>query len=152
MPGGNSRNRRHSFRLFTVTQLISKTSTSYRIPEYDQLVTGNKCSMCHSVCKVTGKAQFCFFLQRNTSPTRNSKLNRHHDVPEVLGMLSCSLNLKMQLVSPPLPRSSYVPSSFRFILQCLFWQSVCPSSVHVVATFPGTVLYPLLCSVLQSCA
>ena len=25
----------------------------------------------------------------------------------------------------------------------------CPSSVHVVATFPGTVLFPLLCSVLQ---
>ena len=26
---------------------------------------------------------------------------------------------------------------------------LCPSSVHVVATFPGTVLFPLLCSVLQ---
>ena len=25
----------------------------------------------------------------------------------------------------------------------------CPPSVHVVATFPGTVLFPLLCSVLQ---
>ena len=26
---------------------------------------------------------------------------------------------------------------------------LCPSSVRVVATFPGTVLFPLLCSVLQ---
>jgi len=26
--------------------------------------------------------------------------------------------------------------------------SLCPSSVHVVATFSGTVLFPLLCSVL----
>ena len=26
---------------------------------------------------------------------------------------------------------------------------LCPSSIHVVATFPGTVLFPLLCSVLQ---
>ena len=26
---------------------------------------------------------------------------------------------------------------------------LCPSSVHVVATFPGTVVFPLLCSVLQ---
>jgi len=25
---------------------------------------------------------------------------------------------------------------------------LCPSSVHVVATFPGTVLFPLLCFVL----
>jgi hypothetical protein len=25
---------------------------------------------------------------------------------------------------------------------------LCPSSVHVVATFSGTVLFPLLCSVL----
>jgi hypothetical protein len=25
----------------------------------------------------------------------------------------------------------------------------CPSSVHVVATFSGTVLFPLLCSVLR---
>ena len=35
-------------------------------------------------------------------------------------------------------RSSYVPSSF-----------VCPSSVRVVATYRGTVLFPLLCSVLH---
>ena len=26
---------------------------------------------------------------------------------------------------------------------------LCPSSVHAVATFPGTVLFPLLCSLLQ---
>ena len=40
----------------------------------------------------------------------------HHHVPEGLGMLACSLILKMQLVPPSLPRSSYVSSSFWFIL------------------------------------
>ena len=40
----------------------------------------------------------------------------HHHVPEGLGMLSYSLILKMKLVPPSLPRSSYVSSSFWFIL------------------------------------
>jgi hypothetical protein len=34
--------------------------------------------------------------------------HHHHHVPEGLGMLSCSLILKMKLVPPSLPRSSYV--------------------------------------------
>ena len=42
--------------------------------------------------------------------------HHHHLVPEGLGMLSCSLILKMKLVPPSLPRSSYVSSSFWFIL------------------------------------
>ena len=42
--------------------------------------------------------------------------HHHHHVPEGLGMLSCSLILKMKLVTPSLPRSSYVSSSFWFIL------------------------------------
>ena len=42
--------------------------------------------------------------------------HHHHHVPEELGMLSCSLILKMKLVPPSLPRSSYVSSSFWFIL------------------------------------
>ena len=49
-----------------------------------------------------------------TKHTRKSHHHRH--VPEGLGMLSCSLILKMKLVPPSLPRSSYVPSSFWFIL------------------------------------
>ena len=40
----------------------------------------------------------------------------YHHVPEGLGMLSCSLILKMKLVPPSLSRSSYVSSSFCFIL------------------------------------
>ena len=40
----------------------------------------------------------------------------HHHVPEGLGMLACSLILKMKLVPPSLPRSSYVSSSVWFIL------------------------------------
>ena len=39
-----------------------------------------------------------------------------HHVPEGLGVLSCSLILKMKLVPPPLPWSSRVPSSFWSIL------------------------------------
>ena len=43
-------------------------------------------------------------------------MHHHHHVPEWLGMLSSSLILKMKLVPPSLPRSSYVSSSFWFIL------------------------------------
>ena len=56
--------------------------------------------------------------------------------------VSCSLILKMKLVPPSLPRSSHVPSSFWLILWCLFLVlHLCPSSVRVVATFPGTVFF-----------
>jgi hypothetical protein len=56
----------------------------------------------------------------------------HHHVHEGLGMLSCSLILKMQLVPPSLPWSSCVPSSFWSILQCLFWCSVCVHPLYVL--------------------
>ena len=46
----------------------------------------------------------------------NFIVHHHRHVPEGLGMLSCSLILKMKLVPPFLPRSSYVSSSFWFIL------------------------------------
>jgi len=39
----------------------------------------------------------------------------HHHVPEGLGMLACYLILKMKLVPPSLPRSSYVSSSIWFV-------------------------------------
>ena len=39
--------------------------------------------------------------------------------------VSCSLILKMKLVPPSLPRSSYVPSSIWLILWCLFGYSIC---------------------------
>jgi len=54
----------------------------------------------------------------------------------------------MKLVPPSLPRSSYVPSSFGLYCSDCFGIYLCPSSARVVATFPGTVLFPLLCSVL----
>ena len=44
----------------------------------------------------------------------------HHHVPEGLGMLSCSLILKMKLVPPSLPMSSYVSSSFRLYCSACF--------------------------------
>jgi hypothetical protein len=42
--------------------------------------------------------------------------HHHHHVHEGLGVLACFLILKMKLVPPSLPRSSYVSSSFRSIL------------------------------------
>ena len=43
----------------------------------------------------------------------------HHHVLEGLGMLACSLILKMKLVPPSLPRSSYVSSSVVYIYKLL---------------------------------
>ena len=37
---------------------------------------------------------------------------------------------------------------FVYIVVLVLVVDLCPSSVRVVATFPGTVLFPLLCSVL----
>ena len=51
--------------------------------------------------------------------------------------IPCSLILKMELVPPSLLRPFGL------------YHSACPSSVHVVATFPGIVLFPLLYSVLR---
>ena len=48
--------------------------------------------------------------------------------------------------------SSVVPCFFVllvYIVVLVLLVCLCPSSVYVVATFPGTVLFPLLCSVLQ---
>ena len=56
---------------------------------------------------------------------------------------SCSLILKVELVPPSLFRSSHVPISVPVLASYL-----CPSSVCVVATFSGTFLFPVLCSVL----
>ena len=47
-------------------------------------------------------------------------LHHHHHVPEGLGMLSCSLILKMKLVPPSLPRSSYVSSCFGWYCSACF--------------------------------
>ena len=66
---------------------------------------------------------WCVWLYHN--PTLSPKWHNiwervhhhhHHHVPEGLGMLSCSLILKMKVVPPSLPRSSYVSSPFWFIL------------------------------------
>ena len=70
---------------------------------------------------------------------------RYH-VPEGLGVLSCSLILKMKLVPPPLLWSSRVPSFYIVMLVLVVY--LCPSSVRVVATFSGIVLFPLLYFVL----
>jgi len=62
--------------------------------------------------------------------------------------VSCSLILKMKLVPPSLPRSSCSFVLLVDIVALVLVFYLCPSSVRVLATFPGTVLFPLLCSVL----
>ena len=74
----------------------------------------------------------------------------HHHVPEGLGVLSCSLILKMKLVPPPPLRSSRVPSSFRSILQRLFWQSICVHPLYVLQPL-FLVLFCFLYYTLCSC-
>ena len=64
----------------------------------------------------------------------------------------CFLFLNPQDEVGPSISSSVVLCSFVLlvdivVLVLLF--HLCPSTVHVVATFTGTVLFPLLCSVLH---
>jgi len=44
------------------------------------------------------------------------RIHHHHHVQEGLGLIPVPCILKMKLVPPSLPRSSYVSSSFWFIL------------------------------------
>ena len=74
--------------------------------------------------------------------------HRHH-VHEGLGVFpvpwsskwNCSLHLF-------LGRPMFLPPFFVYIVALVLVLYLCPSSVRVVATYPGTVLSPLLCSVL----
>jgi len=75
--------------------------------------------------------------------------HHHHHVKEGLGLIPVPCILKMKLVPPSLPRSSYVSSSFGlYCSACLGILFVSILCVCVVATFPGTVLFPLLYSLL----
>jgi hypothetical protein len=63
--------------------------------------------------------------------------------------VSCSLIRKMKLVPPSLPLSSYVPSSFQFILYCLFRYPVCVHPLYVLYPFFLILFYffyYILCS------
>jgi hypothetical protein len=51
-------------------------------------------------------------LKKKEAKNRSKNGHHHHHVHEGLGLLSCSLILKVKLVPPSLPRSSYVPLSF----------------------------------------
>ena len=64
------------------------------------------------------------------------KFHHHHHVHEGLGSFPCSLTLKMKLVTPSLPRSSYVLSSFWFNL-----------TVEIMATSQFRIVYRILFSV-----
>ena len=63
----------------------------------------------------------------------------------------CFLFLDPQDEVGPSMSSSVVLRSFVllvYIVMLVLVVCLCPSSVHVVATFSGTILFPLLCSVL----
>ena len=65
--------------------------------------------------------------------------------------VSCSLILKVISEVGPSISSSVVLRSFVplvYIVVFVLVVYLCPSSVSIVATFSGTVLFPLLCSVL----
>ena len=64
---------------------------------------------------------------------------------------ACFLFLDSQDEVGPSISSSVVLCSFVLLVDIVVLVlvvSLCPSSVHVVATFSGTVSFPLLCSVL----
>ena len=74
--------------------------------------------------------------------------HHHHHVPEGLGVF---LFLDPRDEVGPSISSSVVLCSFVllvYIVVLVLVVSLCPSSVHAVATFTGTVLFHLLCSVL----
>ena len=84
------------------------------------------------------------FLKRFTSSSSSSSScsGRIRFVP-----VPCIL--KMKLVPPSLPRSSYVSSSFWFILQCLFRYPVCVDPLYVLQPLflvLSYFLYYILCS------
>ena len=58
--------------------------------------------------------------------------HHHHHVQEGLGLIPVPCILKMKLVPPSLPWSSYVSLSFWFILQCLFRYPVCVHPLYVL--------------------
>ena len=55
-------------------------------------------------------------IRDNIKKTKVYHHHHHHHVQEGLGLIPVSCILKMKLVPPSLPRSSYVSSSFWFIL------------------------------------
>ena len=78
------------------------------------------------------------------------KCHHHHHVQEGLGLIPVPCILKMKLVPPSLPRSSYLSSSFWFILQCLFRYPVYVHPLYVLQPL-FLVLFYFLYYILCSC-
>jgi hypothetical protein len=72
------------------------------------------------------KISFTFLV--HTLPSWSSSSSSSSRIRRV----SCLVILRMNLVPPSLPRSSYVSSSFWFILQCLFRYPVCVHPLYVL--------------------
>jgi len=122
----------------------------------------------------TGTRKFC---QVNVNLPISTPCKRHQDFNEILvtmgGLIFSRHNLSCIIIIIIImmflkgyacflfldPRDEVGPSISSSVVLCSFILLVyivvlvlvvclCPSSVHVVATFSGTVLFPLLCSVL----
>ena len=76
---------------------------------------GVNSSLHNSGCCIRSVAPWITVLSRHTVFT-NRVIHHHHHVQEGLGLIPVPCILKMKLVPPSLPRSSYVSSSFWFIL------------------------------------
>ena len=75
---------------------------------------------------------FYYVLYRRLQLFQYHHYHHHHHVQEGLGLIPVPCILKMKLVPPSLPRSSYVSSSFWFILKCLFRYPVCVHPLYVL--------------------
>ena len=71
--------------------------------------------------------------------------HHHHHVHEGLGMFLDPQNVAGPSISSSVVLRSFVP--FLHIVVLVLVVYLCPSSVRVVATFPGIVLFTLLYSV-----
>ena len=116
---------------------------------------------CVQVLLPLDKAAFYIHVLPRWIMTAALILLRHTPILQLLSSSSSSCSWSVRHVSLFLDHQDEVgPSISSSVVLCFFVLLVytvvlvlvvclCPSSVHVVATFPGTVLFPLLCSVLQ---
>ena len=120
-------------RLFFLTAFLRRRMVSIHISLFTVILPANP-------CKLYGRIPGTFWCYHI--------YHRHHHVPKRLG---CFLFLDPQHEVGPSISSSVVLCSLALLVHIVVLVLVvclCPSSVHDVATFSGTVLFPLLCSVL----
>jgi len=107
--------------IFTVTDLGSYITDSFPLPKHfkhppDQNSVTQKME---TACSLNHWQQLMNLHNDqhiSNSHYKTLETYNHHHVQEGLGLIPVPCTLKMKLVPPSLPRSSYVSSSFWFIL------------------------------------